>query len=384
MNKLLFILCQTVNRTGGGIGKKILSQVDAFKSVGTEVSLSVLEVDQNNVYSGRSVDGELIEQFQSVFGRRVPWLWRLSFKKLYEYITDNHFAVVYVRYSHFANPFFNRFLKRLKQKGIIILLEIPTFPYDGEYVGAVLSLKIMKCIEGFYRNSFHKYVTRIVTFSNQDEIFRTKTIKIHNGIDLSAVQQKQETDNIDEVHLIAVAVINRWHGYDRIIEGLQRYYSGQASKKVILHIVGDTGNKESLYYKRLTENYGLEEFINFHGFKSGDELSNLFNKADMAIGPLGFHRVGVEYITPIKLAEYAARGLPFIYSGVNDLFDKQPFVVKTTPDESPIDISVLVDFCDKNVFTPWEIRKFAEDNLTWEIQMKRIVEEVNSIQNQGK
>ncbi len=377
--KLLFIVFHGIDKLGGGIGKKILSQVEAFKSVGAEVSLSALEVDENNVYSGRSVNGEIVEHFMPVFGKNVSWMWRISFRKLYTYILDNQFTQVYIRYSHFANPFFNWFLKRLKQKGIIILLEIPTFPYDDEYVGAKLSLKIIKYVEGFYRNYFHKYVSRIVTFSNEDEIFKIKTIKIHNGIDLNIVPQKQETNNEKEIHIIAVAVMNIWHGYDRLIEGVNEYYKEKTEIKVYVHIVGDGQDKESDRYRQLVDTFKLQDYVLFHGFQSGEDLDNLFDLADIGVGPLGFHRVGVNYVTPIKLAEYAARGLPFIYSGNNDLFDIQTFVFKETPDEIPVDIQEIVDFYDEKRFKPEEIRKFAKEHLIWETQMNKIMDELTKL-----
>jgi len=49
--------------------------------------------------------------------------------------------------------------------------------------------------------------------------------------------------------------------------------------------------------------------------------------------------------------------------------------VKAVPDESPIDVQKIVDFIDSHNFNPEEIRKTVI-NLTWKIQMKRVVDEL--------
>jgi hypothetical protein len=376
-DKLLFIVCHGINKLGGGIGRKINSQVRAFQKTGIATSLSALEVDENDKYIGRSVNGELIETFKPVLGKNVSWKWRFKFQKLLKYIVKNEINVVYIRYSHFANPFFIHFLKNLKKRGVLILMEIPTFPYDNEYINVKFSTRIIKRIEEFYLLYFYKYVDRMVTFSIANKIFNVKTITIHNGIELNSIELKKSAKNGKDIHLIAVAVVNLWHGYDRLIEGLKQYYSTNPDHKVFLHIVGDSNDSISKKYNSMVLDYNLGNYVSFHGFQTGEALSQLFDGADMAVGPLGFHRVGVDYVTPIKFGEYCARGIPFVYSGRNDLFENQPFIYKVPDDETPVDIAELVAFVNSNTFDPVELRKFAEENLTWEIQMKKIMDSIS-------
>jgi glycosyltransferase involved in cell wall biosynthesis len=259
-----------------------------------------------------------------------------------------------------------------------VLLEIPTYPYDGESLNAKFSDRLIKQLERFYRRSLYKYITRIITFSNERKIFGLETINIHNGIDLSSIALKESSSSGKDIHLIAVAVMNVWHGYDRLIEGMNHYYRNNPDVNVYLHIVGDGADVESERYKKMVVRYGLEKFILFHGFCTGSSLDHLFDKADLAIGPLGFHRVQVSYVTPIKLGEYTARGIPFVYSGSNLLFDKQPFVYKVPADESIIQVEQLVEFLGKHKFSASKIRKFAEENLTWEEQMRKVLNEIGN------
>ena len=379
--RLLYVIFQGINKAGGGIAKKINSQIKAFQNLGINTSTSFLEVDGENKYTGRTIDGEILEEYSRISGMYISWKWRYKFRKLFMYIIEKKINVVYIRYTHFANPFFIRFLKKLKKAGVIVVMEIPSFPYDGEYNRVKFQAKIIKHIEEFYRHYFFGCVDRIVTFSDATEIFGVKTVKINNGIDLDTIQLKKISVSGNSIHLIAVAVINIWHGYDRIIEGLKTYYNNPGAE-VFLHIIGDSGNEESNKYKSLVKEYDLGKYVSFYGFKSGDELDALFNIADLAIGSVGIHRIGLSNTNPIKFGEYCARGIPFVYSGIYDIFEEQPFIYKVPNDDSAVNIHELVNFVKTNKFYPEEIRKFAAENLTWEIQMAKILNEIEILKNE--
>ena len=106
----------------------------------------------------------------------------------------------------------------------------------------------------------------------------------------------------------------------------------------------------------------------------GEELNRVFNQCCFAVGSLARHRSGIKIIKTLKNREYATRGIPFIYSETDSDFDDKPYIIKASPDESPINIQEILDFIDHNKFAPQEIRKTVE-NLSWKIQMKRVVEE---------
>ena len=58
--------------------------------------------------------------------------------------------------------------------------------------------------------------------------------------------------------------------------------------------------------------------------QTGEELNELFNRADFAIGSLGRHRSGIYNIKTLKNREYAARGLAFMYSEMMRILIKCP------------------------------------------------------------
>ncbi len=90
-------------------------------------------------------------------------------------------------------------------------------------------------------------MTRIVTLSDDKTIFQVPTIQISNGIDAKAISIRQKVAADENIHLIGVATLSFWHGYDRVIEGLHKYYkNGNPNRKeLFFHIVGDSLSAES-------------------------------------------------------------------------------------------------------------------------------------------
>ena len=94
----------------------------------------------------------------------------------------------------------------------------------------------------------------------------------------------------------------------------------------------------------------------------------------MAVGCLGCHRKKIKEISSLKNVEYAARGIPFIYSEINRDFDEMPYVKKEVPDDSPINICNLIDWRKNVSLQPIEIRNTIVNSLSWTSQMKRVTE----------
>ena len=80
-------------------------------------------------------------------------------------------------------------------------------------------------------------------------------------------------------------------------------------------------------------------------------------------------------MTP-KNREYAARGIPFVYSENDSDFDGMPYVMKAPADDTPLDITALVRFCDGVNLTPAQIRASVEGTLSWDRQMKQVLTEL--------
>ena len=167
---------------------------------------------------------------------------------------------------------------------------------------------------------------------------------------------------------------------DRLIAGIGEYYKNTANpRRLYFHIVGGIGHNE-MYgskhapgFSELINKYEIDEYVVFHGQLFGEELNKVFDQCCFAIGSLARHRSGITTIKTLKNREYATRGIPFIYSEQDSDFEGKSYVLKAAPDESSIDVQQILDFIDNHQFDPKYIRKTIE-NLSWKIQMKRVID----------
>lgn len=377
--KILFLVYHGFSEVSG-ISKKIHYQVKGLRENGYEVHLCYYDFDANG-HRCRYVDDKVIKDYGT--GTLAGLRQRIDFDCIYDYCKDNGIQFVYARCFQNASPFLIRFFKKLKKLGIKAVTEIPTYPYDQEFVGFPFMTRMNLKVDKLFRRSLYRQMNAVVTFSDADTIFGQRTIRISNGVDMDSIPLHDYQPSEDgSIHLIGVAEVHYWHGFDRLIAGLGEYYKNTPHPHdIYFHIVGGVWKSEmydSIHapgFSELMDKYGIRNRVIFHDQLFGEELNKVFNQSCFAIGSLARHRSGITYIKTLKNREYATRGIPFIYSEIDSDFEDKPYIVKAKPDESPIDIQEIFDFLEKHHFEPSEIRKTVE-NLSWKIQMKRVVDEI--------
>ena len=367
--KSLFLVCHTANN-GDGIGKKILAQMDALNRTGFDVTLSHLDIDNDGTYDRRLIGNEILEEYKNSFLIPKRWKWRFGFKSILNHVRSKNIKFLYIRYTHFANPNFIGFLKSAKRIGVVIFLEIPTYPYDGEYRDAGRLLKASLLIERISRKFLRGNVDRILTYSNDLSIFGIQTIQIDNGIDLSRTPIKKTAERDNAFSIITVSSMEYWHGYDRLIRGLREYLDKPGSIDISLNFAGNLSTTSAIEYKNLVSKLKLDQHVNFLGYLSGTELDTLFDNADVAVGALGVHRKSLYSFKSLKNREYCARGVPFAYSGDDITFDNQSFAMKLPANDSSINIPELIELGVNAKHLAKDMRAFAERTLSWDTQMQ--------------
>ena len=376
--KILFLVYHGFSEVSG-ISKKIHYQVKGLRENGYEVHLCYYDFDTNG-HRCRYVDDKVIKDYGT--GALAGLRQRIDFDCIYDYCRDNGIQFVYARCFQNASPFLIRFFKKLKKLGIKAVTEIPTYPYDQEFVGFPFMTRMNLKVDQLFRRNLYRQMNAVVTFSDADTIFGQRTIRISNGVDMDSIPLHNFQPSEDgSIHLIGVAEVHYWHGFDRLIAGLGEYYRNTPNPRdIYFHIVGGVWKSEmydSIHapgFSELMDKYGIRNRVIFHDQLFGEELNNVFNQCCFAIGSLARHRSGITVIKTLKNREYATRGIPFIYSEIDSDFEDKPYIIKALPDESPIDVQQIVDFIESHHFNPSEIRKTVE-NLTWKIQMKRVIDE---------
>ena len=184
----------------------------------------------------------------------------------------------------------------------------------------------------------------------------------------------------DEIRLIAVATLQDYHGYERIIEGLHFYYENGGNRTVKFLIVGEGPAEQQL--RAIVNQYHLDKIVVFYGKKTGKELSEIYDQADIGMGSFGLYKRGTSYSSGLKIREYLARGIPVISGCDEDLFlhEKNDFYLQFANDNSPISIPEIIKFYDNllNGQTKEEIsiniRRFAEHNVDLSNTFKPVIE----------
>ena len=374
--KILFLVYHGFSDESG-ISKKIHYQVKGLQQNGHEVHLCYYDFDPRG-HRCRYVGNKVIADYGT--GALAAIRSRTQLDCIYNYCAVNAIEMVYARSFMNANPILVRLFHKLTKRGIKCITEIPTYPYDSEFKGYPLKYKIPLYIDKLFRKALAKKMEAIVTFSNEETIFGKRTICISNGIDLDSIpihNPKKQND----IHLIAVAEIHYWHGFDRLVAGMGEYYKlNPDARKVFFHVVGwedDRGTTSNGYLtvEQTAKKYNIGQYVVNHGKLFGDKLDEVFNQCVFAIGSLGRHRSGITNIKTLKNREYAARGIPFIYSETDNDFEDKPYIIKAPADESPVNISQIIDFIDTHDVNPTEIRNTVE-HLSWRFQMEKVVREI--------
>lgn len=370
--KCLFLTEHELDQSKG-ISKKIISQVAAIENQGFKTWLLSYRIDNKKqvVLINNEVFFTLGRNYQKMLYNNG-----IFYSKLLSFVKLNGIDCMYIRYTQFVDLFFLKFLFSVHAIQCTIFMEIPTYPYDGEFRSNGVKNMLVLWKDKLLRPLFRFAVDRIVTFSVDKKIFGIPCVNISNAVDENSIPLADKCQYDDScVRMLGVANVNFWHGYDRLIKGINEYYSQPRSIDVEFVIVGDGNITVSDYLHELIKKYNLEKCVKMVGPKSGKELDEYFAWADIAIGSLGCHRKNIVETKTLKNVEYAMRGLPIIYSEKNNDFDNMDYVLKVSANDNPVNVDDIISFMHNNNFSPSAIRQSVQ-HLTWNNQMKNVFQNI--------
>ncbi|WP_235299327.1 glycosyltransferase [Portibacter marinus] len=343
-----------------GIARKQKSQASAFRALGHECDFLAISA------KGYCLNDKLIKRKN--FGSEPA----KSFNLFYCFFRDipkilkKTYGVYYIRYSPMSSGL-EMMVERLSRHfpESKVILDFPTFPFIEEYTGLkkkIASYRFKKV------SDFSRRIDKATVLDDRKTIIGIPCIQIENAIDVEKLKPK--TINTDhKIDLLFVGHLTKSQGIDRLINGFIEAEEAMR-EKFTLTIIGEGPEENRL--KAMASPF--EDYIRFMSNKYNQELDSYYNQADLGIGNLGIHRVGLDYSSGLKHREYCARGLPFFYSCKDSKFDDENFIIKVDPDDSSIDLKEISDqyaMVEKNVST---IRKFAEKNIGWKKEMQKILD----------
>lgn len=369
MKKIAFLAFVPGNEKG--IIKKIKYQIKALEKLELNIE-KIIILNQLYYFKNKKIGKFYVKKniIQKIF-RKIEEVF--YFSKLKDFSLYENIDIIYMRtvgIYPWSKSYF-KFLKKINKK---IILEIPTYPYDKEKS----KFNILNMLDKHQRIKLYKYVDRIVTYSEDKEIWGIPCINISNGIDLSEIlliNRKEKKNN--KIIFTSVSNCSFWHGIDRFLESLDKYNQQENKKDIIFNIVGE-GTESNNIKEIVSKSEYLSKIVKFQGFKTGIELDKIYNETDIGVGSLGRHRSGLHTMRALKNREYCAKGIPMIFSEDDPDLREVSFVYSVTPDEKLIDVEHVIKWYENLQIQSKDIRKYAE-GFSWDIQMKKVLDEIEKI-----
>ena len=247
---------------------------------------------------------------------------------------------LYIRQVYHDRSFV-RYLRAIRRANppIRIIYEVPTYPYLTETRPSPASLPF-DLKERRNAPAAAGLCDRIVTFYGQEALWGVPCIRLVNGFDFEQISLPHREPG-ETVHILSVAANAFWHGYDRFLEGLGRYYHDGGTENIHYHLVGDILPE----YTALVAQYGLQGHVTLHGRLYGGELDELYRQCTLGIDVLGGHRKDYPVSSSLKSREYAAWGLPLVTASPVDYMDADcPWQLVVPYDDTPVDIRAVLSY----------------------------------------
>ena len=134
--------------------------------------------------------------------------------------------------------------------------------------------------------------------------------------------------------------------------------------------IGDGPELKS--YQELVDRLELKDYVIFHGIKEGKELDEIFREADVGVGSLGLHRIGLSEASPLKHREYAVRGLIILHGGEDAEIDETQSILIP---KSSVQLQDVIDQYieksskgNKNDFSALSKKKYG-----WKVRIEAIL-----------
>lgn len=357
------------------VKSKFDDQMEAVRNLGFQVFFIQWDGSKFILTDGAAVS-EVVLENKYIFNKERYFHTKYfvdMFRSVKKTLELENFEYIYMRYMPlFINE--EKLFRRLKLQGTKIVIEFPTYPFEREVTRNILRKGAGK----IWKRNMRKIYNYIDCFTIIGEDIPERyqdvpVIEFENCINVGRIPLRKPNLVRDEVHLLGVASMATWHGYDRIIKGLEKY---RGDFSVFFHLVGDEGDGSLEKWKKMTKTLNLTDRVFFHGAKYGNELNILFDSCDIAIGSLAFYRTNFSKGSPLKIREYMARGIPFVY-GYEDvgLPNNLPFSMNVDNSNSAVNIEQIVQFAltmrnDSSI--PQQMRKFAEEKMTWRLQFEKL------------
>jgi glycosyltransferase involved in cell wall biosynthesis len=372
----------TVGRNFGGVEQKIIAQYDELSKLKPAAVLYLV--------CSKNPQGTFAKEINKRPGVKVlansatnirnPFYRRREKFQLISKALKNHDPENTIIYFRFPNSDFEmlKFLKENRKFRVVTEHQEKEVNFREYNV-------VNHILENFYGRRVRRRLSAIVGVTPEITKFEIeesgqrdkRNITLGNGVNVQKYPiRKLNPDHPEIIKILFVGSGYRCHGIDRIIKGIANYiHSGENKYNVLVRIAGE-GNTMNAN-RTLAKKLRVEQNVGFLGHKNLEELNEHYNWADIAMGSLALHRIGLNFVSNLKAREYFTRGIPFFTSSVDeDLAGCAEYVMKVEADELPINIPDIINFTLRmraDTYHPRKMREYALANLDWSVKIKKLV-----------
>ena len=355
---------------------KFDGQMAAMEAMGHEAWH--IGFDKQGMWLCRGDEKELLKTcaLTSMPGYTKTFLYVDLMAALEKALEKKRFDLVYMRYMP---VFYNApaAIRKVKKSGAKFIVEHPTYPVENGRTTSLIRKPVFKYNEWVF-GKLEPMIDLYTLIGDPcgETLHGIPAMNIVNGVDVERLPMHKPR-KAEDVSLLALASMSHWQGYDRLIEALAAY---EGDTDVVIHMVGGEGDGSLAAWKKLAQERNVENKVVFHGEMFGEKLNALIADCDAGVGGLGLYRKKQFQSMTLKLREYMARGLPFVYA-VDDPSVPQDdrFCMRLPNDESAIDMAQIVDFAKnarKDAQPPVLMRQYAQEHMSWQGIFKTVLEKV--------
>jgi len=326
-----------------GVYKKIFTQINSWRGLGNEVKLFVVTKDKD-VYSALiEAKKNNIEIFK--YGRKIKYKYfddrLLIFSEAANKIISWKPDIVYTRQDLYY-PQINNLYDKCR-----VVIEVNTIDDNEMWI----ENKLKWLYNVLTRNLLFKKAAGLVFVSGEIASlpsyvkFKKPSIVIGNSIDLSKYKVAPEKKFSNDIRLVFMGNNNcPWHGVDKI------KLLANKKQEWKFDLIGEFSNESKL------------SNIYYHGKLLTETYESIVSRADVGMGSMAMHRIGLNEGSPLKTREYLAYGLPVIIGYRDtDFLNGAEFILELPNKEDNIEknINLIEEFVMK-----WEGKRVPRAEIS--------------------
>lgn len=371
MNKLFFWTNYYIERNDIGTTIKIKNEIQALRQMGYAVTYTAYV--SNGVVIFDNSDKIVAFEKYKFSNSKLRSLTRkdnlISISR--NYLRSNVFNFFLLRINYFSKSYM-KMLKEMKAQGASVMMESLSY-FPGISYSFFKAPKLYAVANSLKRNQKQliNYIDLMLTEGYIDHYYGIPCIEFGMGVNVENFKPHCYCGDIDALNMIMVGCTSVYHGTDRILASLKDYLDDPSvNSKVYLHLVGDVLKNDKVYIKVNR----LENHVIQYGRQFGTNLEAIYDKCNVALGPLSQHRMQKKD-TGLKTKEYFAKGIPYVYSGDEPCIQNgYQYIYEISNDESLINIRDVWNFYNgiRNANIVTEMRATAVEIFDWRNQFKKV------------